>query len=360
VKQRRAAGKREEPAPIDPHGFEAALRDYLAYLHVRNYSPATLKTRERSLERFVAWCADRGLTRPGEITRPMLERYQSWLFHYRKASTGAPLSFRSQNTLLTATRSFFRHLARQSAIPTNPAADLEMPREEKRLPRMVLTVEEAERILAQPNVNDLLGLRDRAMLELLYSTGIRRRELRDLLLHDLDIERQTLFVRLGKGKKDRFVPVGERALAWVSKYLFEVRPRLVVPPDPGSLFLSMMGTPLALASLTDGVREYMVRSGVGKPGACHIFRHTMATLMLEGGADVRFIQEMLGHAHLETTQIYTRVSIQKLKAIHDATHPGAKLRRSAAPHGTRTTHDSERDALLSALAAEAVAGEDDE
>jgi integrase/recombinase XerD len=355
VKQRKAAGRREEPAaPSDPQGFEASLRDYLAYLHVRNYAPATLRTRERALARFVAWCAERGLLRPGEITRPMLERYQSSLFHYRKASSGAPLSFRSQNMLLTALRGFFRHLARQNAIPTNPAADLEMPREEKRLPRVVLTVEEAERILAQPNVNDLLGLRDRAILELLYSTGIRRRELRDLLLHDLDIERQTLFVRLGKGKKDRFVPVGERALAWVSKYLFEVRPRLLVPPDPGSLFLSLQGAPLALFTITDMARDYMLRSGVGKPGACHIFRHTMATLMLEGGADVRFIQEMLGHAHLETTQIYTRVSIQKLKAIHDATHPGAKLRRSTAPHGTRTTHDSERDALLSALAAEAA------
>ena len=347
----RSAPRRHEQ-PLDPSGFEAHTRDYLSFLRVRNYSPVTVRTRGHALARFGVWCAERGLLRPGEITRPMLERYQSWLFHYRKHS-GAPLSFTSQAQLLVAVRGLFRYLARQNRILMNPAADLEVPREEKRLPRTVLTVEEAERILAQPNVNDLLGLRDRAILETLYSTGIRRSELCNLLVHDLDLDRQTLFVRLGKGKKDRFVPIGERALAWISKYLFEVRPRLQVPPDPQNLFLSLQGGKVALASLTSMAREYVIRSGVGKGGACHLFRHTMATLMLEGGADVRFIQEMLGHANLETTKIYTHVSIQKLKAIHDATHPGAKLKRSDAPHGTRTTHDSERDALLSALAAEA-------
>lgn len=348
--RKRPPAAREDPPPIDVQGFEATARDYLEWLTVHNYSPATVKSRERHLMRFAAWCADRSLVRPSEITRPILERFQRWLFHYRRQN-GRPISFRSQAQVLTAVRGLFRYLARQGRILMNPAADLDVPREEMRLPRAVLTAQEADQILNQPNPHDLLGLRDRAVMEVLYSTGIRRTELCNLLVHDLDVNRQTLFVRLGKGKKDRILPIGERAVAWACKYLYEARPRLVVEPDCGHLFLSLQGGKIADASLTSTVRDYVIRSGVGKPGACHIFRHTMATLMLEGGADVRFIQEMLGHANLQTTQIYTRVSIQKLKAIHDATHPGAKLRRVVARPAPAV--DAPRpDELLSTLAAE--------
>lgn len=173
-------------------------------------------------------------------------------------------------------------------------------------------------------------------------------------VYDLDPQRGTVFVRLGKGKKDRIVPIGERAQAWVQKYLFEVRPQLVVEPDPGNLFLSRLGTAIALASLTDLVGGYVIQSGIGKPGACHLFRHTMATLMLEGGADIRFIQEMLGHASLATTQVYTRVAIHKLKAIHDATHPGAKLKRPRTARGGFFLAAEPAAELLAALAAEAA------
>ncbi len=327
----------------------ALISDFLEALRVRNYSQSTVRTREHHLQRFTAWCAERALTRPSEVTKPILERYQRWLFHYRKPS-GGPISFRSQAMAITSVRAFFKHLARQNRILTNPAADLDLPKEERRLPRVVLTVDEAEQVLQQPSVNDLLGLRDRAILETLYSTGIRRSELVNFTVYDLDPQRGTVFVRLGKGKKDRIVPIGERAQAWVQKYLFEVRPQLVVEPDPGNLFLSRLGTAIALASLTDLVGGYVIQSGIGKPGACHLFRHTMATLMLEGGADIRFIQEMLGHASLATTQIYTRVAIHKLKAIHDATHPGARLQRKRA--STDVVSPQTEDFLVS-LAAEA-------
>ena len=342
----------EEPQPLDAAGFEAAVKDFLEWLSIRNYSPVTVKSRAYHLARFTAWCAERSLVRPSEITRPILERFQRWLFHYRRAD-GRPISFKSQAQVITAVRGLFRYLARQGRILMNPAADLDLPKEEMRLPRVVLTAQEADQVLNQPNVHDLLGLRDRAILETLYSTGIRRSELCNLLVHDLDQNRQTLFVRLGKGKKDRVVPIGERAVAWCCKYLYEARPRLVVEPDCARLFVSMLGGPIALASLTDSVRDYVIRSGIGKGGACHVFRHTMATLMLEGGADVRFIQEMLGHANLQTTQIYTRVSIQKLKAIHDATHPGARLKHKAqAPAAPAPNHNPAE--LLQALAAEAA------
>lgn len=347
--------RRPAPAPVDkraldPAGMEVAIRDFLESLAMHNYSPITVAGRGHHLRRFAAWCVERSLLRPSEITRPILERYQRWLFHYRRPD-GRPLSFKSQTQILVAVRGLFRFLARQGRILMNPAADLDMPREEKRLPQHVLTTAEADQIMNQPNVHDVLGLRDRAILETLYSTGIRRTELTNLLVPDIDINRETLFVRLGKGKKDRIVPIGERALAWACKYLYEVRPRIVVEPDCGRFFLSRDGGPIAPATLTGFVREYVIQSGIGKPGACHIFRHTMATLMLEGGADVRFIQEMLGHANLETTQIYTRVSIQKLKAIHDATHPGAKL-KPAAGRAAATKTEAERAALLEAIAAD--------
>jgi integrase/recombinase XerD len=157
---------------------------------------------------------------------------------------------------------------------------------------------------------------------------MRRMEVLGLQLFDLDVERGTVMVRQGKGKKDRMIPIGERAIAWIEKSVTEVRPQLVVEPDDGTLFLTAEGTCFSPNRLTQLVRTYVDRAQLGKRGACHLFRHTMATLMLEHGADIRFIQQMLGHAELSTTQIYTQVSIRKLKEIHSATHPGAKLERT--------------------------------
>jgi integrase/recombinase XerD len=137
-------------------------------------------------------------------------------------------------------------------------------------------------------------------------------------------------IRLGKGKKDRMIPIGSRALAWIDKYVIEVRPALVREPDDGTLFLSNLNEAFTRNRLTQMVREYVDAASLGKRGACHLFRHTMATLMLENGADIRFIQQMLGHAELSTTQIYTQVSIRKLKEIHSLTHP-ARLEKRAEP-----------------------------
>ena len=178
-------------------------------------------------------------------------------------------------------------------------------------------------MLSQPELTDPAGLRDRAMLEVLYATGIRRSELAHLAVFDIDDDRETLLVRQGKGKRDRMVPIGERALLWVRRYLTEARPRLVAEPDDGTLFVSADGVGFSPDRLTQIAREYVKASGVPKQGTCHLFRHTMATLMLEGGADIRYIQAMLGHAELSTTQIYTQVSIRALRAVHAATHPGA-------------------------------------
>lgn len=213
-------------------------------------------------------------------------------------------------------RAFFKWLARENRILYNPASELVLPRIERRLPKHVLSAEEVEAVLAQPDLSEPTGVRDRAMLEVLYSTGIRRAELANLALFDLDAERGTLLVRQGKGKKDRMVPIGERAIAWIGRYTDEVRTRFAPTPDEGVIFLTVDGTPFALGRLTQLARRYVNQAKLGKSGACHLFRHTMATLMLEGGADIRYIQAILGHVRLETTEIYTRVSIRQLQAIH--------------------------------------------
>lgn len=350
----------------DPQGLYALMHAYLGALRARNYAEDTIDGRERFLCQLLDWCGQRGLLRPTEITRPILERYQRHLYHYRKAN-GEPLSFRSQYNRLVAVRMWFNWLVRQHYIPTNPASDLELPKREKRLPKAVLSEREAETILNQPDVGDALGLRDRAMLEVLYSTGIRRMELVNLRVQDIDGERGLLTVRQGKGKKDRMIPIGERAARWVEKYRLDIRPAFVCGTDDGILFLGRYGHGMSPHNLAALVRGYVEQSGIGKAGACHLFRHTMATLMLENGADIRFIQAMLGHVSLSTTEIYTRVSIAKLKEIHTLTHP-ARLSRKAGPSGSAeasqplpsTDHDeaaATAETLFTALAAEAA--EDD-
>jgi integrase/recombinase XerD len=231
---------------------------------------------------------------------------------------------------LHAIKGFFRWLTRQNYILHNPASELILPRLDARLPKYVLTASETEQVLQQPDLNDTEGLRDRAMLETFYSTGIRRMELANLKLYDIDAERGTVMIRQGKGKKDRYIPIGERAVAWINKYTDEARPHLAIGAEDGTVFLTHLGTAFDRRELTRLVHRYLAKSNIGKVGGCHLFRHTMATLMLENGADVRVIQEMLGHSKLSTTEVYTRVSINLLKQVYAATHPAAHLHRAEA------------------------------
>ena len=322
---RKAQGQPKLLPPVgdvgDPGSLYHHMLRYLAYLTERNYSLRTVEIRNEQLRYLILWCDERGLTRPQQLDGPILESYQRHLFYYRKKN-GDPLASSNHHARLTAIRQWLHWLVRQGHLRYNPAADLEMPRVEKRLPKAVLSAKEAEIVLAVPDVGNTLGLRDRAILETFYSTGMRRKELAGLTVGNLDLERGTVMIRQGKGKKDRMIPVGARALAWIGQYRDSARPELVAGADEGILFLNAMGGPLGLGYLTMMVREYVDQAGIGKEGSCHMFRHTMATLMLENGADTRVIQAMLGHASLDSTQIYTQVSIRHLKAVHTATHPG--------------------------------------
>lgn len=306
--------------PNDPHGWHALTESFCEWMGVRNYSPRTIHGRRTYLRYFIEWAQERGLHRPMEITKAILERYQRHLFHHRKRD-GLPMTARSMHARLIPVRAFFKWAARQNRILYNPASEIDLPRMEKRLPKHILNAGEVETIMAQCPLSDPLGLRDRAMLETFYSTGMRRSELAGLHVHDLDYERGTVMVRQGKGRKDRMIPIGERALGWIRRYVDEARPGLVREPDDGTLFLTNLFEPFTPNRLTQLVRDYIDAADLGKRGSCHLLRHTCATLMLEGGADIRFIQQLLGHAELSTTEIYTQVSIQQLKQVHTATHP---------------------------------------
>jgi integrase/recombinase XerD len=173
-------------------------------------------------------------------------------------------------------------------------------------------------------------------------------------------DRTTLIIRQGKGRRDRIIPIGERALAWIGKYMRESRPQLMTTGgDDGTVFLTHMGEPFDRRQLTALVRRYLIDSKVGKMGGCHLFRHTVATLMLENGADIRVIQEMLGHVKLDTTQLYTRVSINLLRQVYSATHPAAHLKRPETP-ATSAAENEATAALFEALAVEEIEDGEDE
>lgn len=344
----------EEVLAADPDSIWAYHLRFTRWQEERNYSWNTIEGRERTMRSFAIWAAERGVVRPQDVTKPILERWQRYLFLHRKAD-GQPLSIRSQISFTEPLKAFFKWLARDNYILYNPASDLVLPRIGRRLPHAILTAGEAERVISGVNVSTPNGLRDRAMLETLYSTGVRRQELIELKLYDLDRARGVIMVREGKGKNDRMIPIGARAVAWVDKYVEDVRADYASGADDGSLFLTIMGTPFKPGRLAEIVRAAIDQAGIGKRGACHLFRHTMATLMLENGADIRFIQAMLGHSQLSTTEIYTQVSIKQLKAVHSATHPAQPIGTADryAPSPAETLGGPHVEALWEALEREA-------
>jgi integrase/recombinase XerD len=302
--------------------FAKYKTEYLNWMEQTHHSSQTIEVRGRLLEYFFRWCDERGLINIEEISRSIVESYQRYLFKYRKAN-GEALVISSQTKRLTAVRAFYKYLSSKHYVVYNPAADIHLPKATFRLPRQIFSPEEVEQVMIQPDLNTPEGLRDRAILELFYSTGMRRMELANLTIYDVEASRQIVFIKEGKGRKDRVVPIGERALGWLIKYQENTREKLILNRDEPALFVGIHGEPICNAYITELCGRYIKKADLGKKGSCHIFRHTMATLMLENGADIRFIQEILGHSSLRTTQLYTQVSIKQLQSVHKLTHPAS-------------------------------------
>ena len=308
----------EDTSPI-AHQME----QYLEWRESCNFSEHTIKNIRTNLRIFLVWAHPRSITTSEEVTRLILESYQRHLFHYRK-DDGNPLGISPQRARLNALRGFFSYLCKHDFIPANPAADLETPRAPKLLRHKALDEDQLKDLFNLPDVKDPLGLRDRTLLELFYATGIRRGELAKLQISDVDLNSNFLFVNQGKGGKDRYVPIGQRAIYWLRRYLDESRPILALSLRVTALFISSYGEAMSTGSLGNSVKKYLLKAGITQQGGCHLLRHSCATHMLEGGADIRFIQQMLGHASVETTAIYTQVSIEQLKAVHSQTHPSGE------------------------------------
>lgn len=336
------------------------LPDWLAYLHAHAewlrmmaYSESTITTGHRALVDFVRWCALRAIDGPQQLTLKVLEQYQRSLYLYRKAN-GEPLAVKGQVVRLQTLRRFGRWLAREGYLPFNPASELEMPRIGQRVPRSILSVMEIEAMMAQADVTTPIGVRDRTIIEVFYSTGLRRSEMARLQTWDIDHARRLVLVREGKGKRDRMVPIGRRALHWLDQYLREAREELTTGGHH-AIWVTDFGEPMEVSYLAHIVKRMMAGAGIKKTGSCHLLRHAMATHMLDNGADTRFIQAMLGHASLASTQIYTMVSVERLKRIHAVTHPAradGMMREPEAADDAAACDGQTAASLLAAIEAE--------
>lgn len=299
------------------------VEEHVRWLAAAGRSTSTLRTRSRELGRFAVWADAGRLPASGQFEPQLFGDYAEELAR-RCRGDGRPISTGTRAIAVGALRGLGKWLVRTGAQRSDPAADLEIPPRPRRIPRRVLGAGEMEIVLAVPDVGRPGGLRTRAIMELLYSTGLRRGELINLALDDLDRGRGVLTVREGKGRRDRVVPIGARALGWVDRYIREARPAAGRGADRPILFLSERGRRLRGNRLSEVVARVLAKAGFAGRGSCHFLRHTMATLMLEHGADVRVIQELLGHEHLGTTALYTHVAVGHLKRIHAATHPAER------------------------------------
>jgi integrase/recombinase XerD len=332
----RRKGGASTPQASTLQGIATHADAFLQNLAARAYSQPSIDAHLWALRQFTTWADARGMNDPASFTRADLETYQLFLHHYRSPRGGRPLVTNTQLARLGCVRRFFAWLCRSGTIPANPAADLDLPRKQSAPLPKTLSEQEIQRLLSIPNPADPFGLRDRTILELFYATGIRRSEMANLDHGDYDASTRTLIVRKGKNGKSRMLPVGERAAAWLDRFLAESRPLFDHLPNETALFLTGYGERFSPSYLGNWIKKLLQRCGIDKPGSCHLWRHSCATDMHRGGADIRYVQEMLGHERIDTTQIYTHVHIDALREVHTRCHPHGKLGPDRDMHGKLT------------------------
>ncbi len=301
--------------------LSAAIDHHLMKLQVANYSPCSVDAYRYRLNLLAAWCSERGITQISELSVEALQGYRRHLFHKIDPRSGKQLLPRSQSQHVVMIRCFCKWLRENDAIDFDAAKHLPLPIIPRRQLADVLSEDEVNALLGAPDICKAQGIRDRAILETFYSTGIRASELSALCVSDVDESRRLAHIRHGKGAKDRLVPIGRSALDWIHKYVSDVRPDYTGPKAGNRLFLGLHHRPLSRTALAGMVRKYITAAGILKSGACHLLRHTAATHMLEHGADLRSLQLYLGHEKLDATQIYTHMTLGRLQQVHGKTHP---------------------------------------
>ncbi len=275
-------------------------------------SPRTLEAYGRDLERMAVWCVTKDVSAPAGLTPALL---RDFVYHLKDVGL-SPSSIRRS---VSATRTYFKFMIGEGQMAADPSERLETPKKWRTLPEG-LSVDEVGRLLASVSLDEPLVFRDRAMLELAYGAGLRVSEWIELGVQDLMLDDGVIRV-FGKGSKERLVPVGRSAIGAVGMYLRELRPRLEKGEGKGRLFLNARGQPLSRMGAWKILRKYVEIAGIEKHVSPHTLRHSFATHLLEGGADLRAVQEMLGHADISTTQIYTHVDREYLRSVHKQFHP---------------------------------------
>jgi integrase/recombinase XerD len=300
------------------------VEDFLQHLrHERGQADHTQRTYAALLNRFVVWARAQGLTTWSAVD---LKHLMAFLQHERertlanepKGSTRR-LSSESLYLEIAALRAFYNFAETEKLLPTNIAENLSLPRRWKRLPK-ALTSQEIEKLLTPELANTANALCDQAILEVAYASGLRLAELRNLRLEQLRLESGFINV-VGKGNKERVVPIGKTAIAALERYLASGRPQLITPRSTANVFLTARGTSFAAVTLWLRIKKRVERAGIGKNVTPHMLRHSFATHLLENGADLRVIQELLGHATINTTEVYTHVAGSRLREVHRKFHP---------------------------------------
>ena len=299
------------------------IPEYLKHMQALGRSMYTVEDAGYILKRFIKFLETENVQAVEELTREVLEEYQQELF-FSLTAQGKPLLIKSQVKCLCTVRLFTRYLRDSDYLVHDPGAKIKLPREPKRLPRSILSQQEIKELLAAPDAHTNTGYRDKMLLELLYDTAIRRSEIAGIRLTDLDLEGGYIRI-LGKGNKERVVPVSTRVCGIMKNYLLAVRPVFVKTKDPGCLFLNGTGERIHVHAIWALVKRYAHKAKLKKNITTHTFRHTCVTHMLKNGAPIRHLQEMLGHESLESTQIYTHVTINDLKEVHAKYHPSGKM-----------------------------------
>jgi integrase/recombinase XerD len=308
--------------PTIPQALEEHRATFLEALKIRRSSPATIESRNGSLTVFFRYLAGQGIADVRDVSRQTVKDYQLWLL----AQDYTPMTVVSR---MQAVRRFFEHLEATDVILVNPCAGIPLPRLGKRLPKAVLTEKEAKALLDAPDTQTPAGIRDRAILEVFYSTGIRLEEMARLTIHDVDYKNG--FVRVNKGKfaKDRMTPLGRKACDYVREYLQKVRSEWSKSNrDERALWLSSKQPhgPLKSQAIEVMVKQYGRNAGIEKHVTPHVWRHSCATHLVADGANIAYVQRLLGHRSLRTTQIYTRTTIAEIKATHARAHPEARAK----------------------------------
>ncbi len=293
---------------------------YHQHWRERGYSAYAWPAQESHLRLFAAFLLGQNITDAASVTHLTLAVFRRWLFE-NPSKRARPRAATTINRVLGTVRALFKYLRKEGLIQDDPADRIEYMHEPDRLPREILSPTEAALIIETPNTRTLLGYRDRTILEVLYATGVRKRELLNLRVSDVNIEDQLLRINGGKGGRDRVVPLTGIACSYLQNYVSEIRLRLLRSNPHTALFISLEASPLGRTTLDDLVGKYARLAGVGKRVTPHVWRHTCATHLVRNRASLRHVQEMLGHRALTTTERYLHLTITDLKDAHRRFHP---------------------------------------